>query len=350
MAREYFGDAAIGNRLFAARLAAGLRSGRAAASKFGLSASLLRAHETAIRAIDDDKLLKQYARAFRVSEAWLLTGEGDGPAVDPKRLERIYRRNAVRDLEAPLRGAIPASAKRLRVARRLAGHRTLTAASKRFGWNRTTASSHEAGQNAISAEWARAYRTAYGANAEWILHGTLPSGYPPEIEPVLDALGELHGEPEGSARDHFPVLKLPSRLAVKPPMFSRGSGKALRSRPAEDVAEIVVADLIRAIEQNAPLKRQNQHRVSLPPKYLTETLGCVAQATIVIPSPNDFGRVRIGDRLFVDMSQTNADLKGTYVALRRDGTLAMVDRSDSPGRDDVVIGRLAAVLQAFEEI
>lgn len=347
VSREYFGDPGVANRLYAARVAAGFRSGRAAALKFGLSDSLLRAHETATRGIEDDDLIRQYARVFGVSEDWLRAGRGDGVPVDPKRLARIQDRNAERRREAPLLGTVPAAAKRLRVARRLAGYRTLTAAAKRFKWSRTTASSHEAGQNSISPDWARTYGSAYGANADWLLAGTLPSGYPAEIEPHLNALAELHAEPESIARDHFPAVSIPPGTVPKPPKFKRKPAKKLRLRPAEDVPEITAAELIAATE------RANQHRFSFPPGYLSDVLRADPDKTIVVPSTNRFADIEIGDRLVVDTAQTNPNLKGAYLCVRRDGTMDLArtaEHTTAPtGTGDQVVGRLVAVLKAFTQ-
>ncbi|GAA5094934.1 XRE family transcriptional regulator [Bartonella acomydis] len=67
------------SRLMKARLIRGFKSAKAAATYFGWNYSSYIQHEQGIRGIS--RASKKYATAFRVSEGWLLTGEGDGPAL-----------------------------------------------------------------------------------------------------------------------------------------------------------------------------------------------------------------------------------------------------------------------------
>ncbi|UNE55331.1 XRE family transcriptional regulator [Bartonella machadoae] len=67
------------SRLMKARLIRGFRSAKAAAEYFGWNYSSYIQHEQGLRGIS--RASKKYATAFRVSEGWLLTGEGDGPSV-----------------------------------------------------------------------------------------------------------------------------------------------------------------------------------------------------------------------------------------------------------------------------
>jgi hypothetical protein len=62
-------------RLKQARIAAGYETATAAAAAFDWSAVTYRAHEAGGRRLRQDAAEK-YARAFRVSAAWLMTGEG----------------------------------------------------------------------------------------------------------------------------------------------------------------------------------------------------------------------------------------------------------------------------------
>ena len=63
-------------RLREARLAAGFTSAKAAAERHGFNYTTYSQHERGIAGIT--RAAKDYARAFKVSEAWLLTGEGNG--------------------------------------------------------------------------------------------------------------------------------------------------------------------------------------------------------------------------------------------------------------------------------
>jgi hypothetical protein len=101
--------------------------------------------------------------------------------------------------------------RRLRLARRLAGHLSTTNASEATGLKRTTLSAHETGQNAISEKMAQLYGEAFGADGRWLRTGDLPSGYPSEIERRLPALVETYGQSDGNARADleslFPLVK-----------------------------------------------------------------------------------------------------------------------------------------------
>lgn len=64
-------------RLVEARIARGFKSARAAATYFGWPYYTYIQHEQGTRGIS--KQAEKYAKAFRVSQAWLLTGEGEAP-------------------------------------------------------------------------------------------------------------------------------------------------------------------------------------------------------------------------------------------------------------------------------
>lgn len=66
----------IADRLKMARVQAGFSSARHAANSFGWNPVTYTSHENGTRGLRSD-IAKRYAAAFRVSPAWLLTGEGD---------------------------------------------------------------------------------------------------------------------------------------------------------------------------------------------------------------------------------------------------------------------------------
>lgn len=79
-------------RLQAAREAAGYKSLKEAADRFGWVYDTYAQHENGTRGLA--RAAKQYARAYRVSEGWLTTGFGRGPGNDTpalETLEEIYR-------------------------------------------------------------------------------------------------------------------------------------------------------------------------------------------------------------------------------------------------------------------
>lgn len=75
-----------------ARIAAGFKTGRSAAKKFGWVYESYNHHENGIRGIS--RVAAKYANSFKVSEAWLLTGEGEEPEA-PKLPIRGYAAGSV---------------------------------------------------------------------------------------------------------------------------------------------------------------------------------------------------------------------------------------------------------------
>lgn len=70
-------DDTPGIRLRKAREHAGFRSARAAANKFHWTASTYASHENGQTPEIPHVAARKYARSFKVSSAWLLSGEGD---------------------------------------------------------------------------------------------------------------------------------------------------------------------------------------------------------------------------------------------------------------------------------
>lgn len=70
-------------RLRAARVHAGFKNATDAAERFGWEVVTYRSHENAIRGLRPT-VANIYAKAFKVSNAWLMTGEGamTGPGID----------------------------------------------------------------------------------------------------------------------------------------------------------------------------------------------------------------------------------------------------------------------------
>lgn len=69
----------VNERLIEARIAAGYGSVREAANSLGMSYSTYAAHENGTDGFKIDSAVK-YARKFKVSLDWLVTGKGRGPS------------------------------------------------------------------------------------------------------------------------------------------------------------------------------------------------------------------------------------------------------------------------------
>jgi hypothetical protein len=75
-------------RLRIARHSAGFENATEAAARFGWEVVTYRSHENGIRGLRPS-IAKKYAKAFKVSFSWLMTGEGimNGPGIDAEIME-----------------------------------------------------------------------------------------------------------------------------------------------------------------------------------------------------------------------------------------------------------------------
>ena len=354
----YSGSTEMANRLFAARRAAGFKSARQAAQKFGWSEATYRAHETATRYLNDGTA-RHYAKAFGVAAAWLLKGEGTGPKVDPAREEKFAVRKYHSRKDAR-ENPLAAAGKRLRLSRRLAGFRSVTAAAKKFGFGRTTLNAHEQGQNNISDEAARVYGMAFGVRSDWLVRGTLPSGYPPEIEKYIDSLMDLHNAPESEARDHLPAFVAPSvRPATMKKISKRRTKPSQPPRPASvDVVPEISLDHLydAAVRQTGFENAKPTHQWTFPGGYLSETLGCKPEAAIIVAAQHDFSNIRRFDRLVVDSTPKALIWGEAYLLLgKRSRELSLFTRSNGNAQntttdpDYFLIGRLCGLIGSFAQ-
>lgn len=294
MTGPYRADTDRANRLHAARKAAGFRSAREAAVRFGWPPKTYQAHETA-NLFFDEPTGKAYAEAFRVSPAWLYHGRGKGPPVDEARRARFDLR---------IKAAVPPElgpAGRLRAARRLAGYRSTRDAAAAVGTNRTTLAAHEAGQNQIPRAAAIRYGHAFAVEPEWLLSGKPPSGLPREAEAELQEILKMHRNPEGQAFARFGHLarKTPPELRIAADEPSGGG----RSAPATAVDGDVVREYSpRALFLKLVGEPGALHAASwtLPKGYLVQIYGCDPATTVLVSVPEPLPRAAAGARLLID--------------------------------------------------
>jgi hypothetical protein len=76
------------SRLREARIAMGYKDATEAAERFGWNVISYRSHENGIRGIKPT-VGKRYAKAYKISHSWLMTGEGGmtGPGIDAEIME-----------------------------------------------------------------------------------------------------------------------------------------------------------------------------------------------------------------------------------------------------------------------
>jgi len=339
----YIGNPERANRLHAARRHAGFKSGRQAALHFGWSSATYCAHETATRYLPDDTA-RVYAKAFGVREDWLVRGRGEGPPVDPVRAARFDMRRAAKKERAKTDPAVSAH-RRLRLARRLAGHLSTTDAAAATDLKRTTLSAHETGQNAISEKMAQLYGEAFGVDGRWLKTGALPSGYPTEIENRLPALLETYGQSDGIARADLESL-IPLAKKDGPHRVERPKRVVNSREPKSDVlAEYSGPDVFRAMEAGSFAKANEVYVWSFPKGYVAEVLGAHLPATVVVAAGFDSGPVRPGDRFIVDTAARIPAAGRSYVLVDRNGSFALLtakpDSGEEPGSPRwTIVGRV----------
>lgn len=331
MKEPYKGDTDRANRLHAARKAAGFKSSREAAVRFGWHPGTYRAHEIAARYFDADTG-HIYADAFGVARSWLMYGRGRGPLIDPVRAARFEIRKSA--ATQPSQDA----AGRLRVARRLAGYRSVMDASTKIGVKRSTLSAHENGQNDLSREAALHYGKVFGVDPEWLLSGRMPSGLPVAAEAALTTLLSLHDEPESRALPHFQGLQ---REVPASPQWLEPATSAPPSKlgPRGDrVSEYTSLALFRKLSGTKQGSAASGEW-SFPEDYLVETLGCqrATAVVLIVPPrwrdlPADRLQIHPGSRLVLDTGSTNLLPGAYYVALRPAGELRVL-REAKDGKD-----------------
>jgi DNA-binding XRE family transcriptional regulator len=324
MKEPYKGDTDRANRLHAARKAAGFKSSREAAVRFGWHPGTYKSHETAARYFDAETG-RVYADALGVSRSWLMDGRGPGPSLDPVRTARFEIRKGA--ATRPAQGA----AGRLRAARRLAGYRSVVDASRKIDVNRSTLSAHENGQNDLSREAALHYGQVFGVDPEWLLSGRTPSGLPAAAEAALSTLVSLHDEPESRALPHFRGLQ---RELLVPPLRGNNAGapskRALRGDRVSEYSTLALFRKLSGMKQGSSASGE----WSFPEDYLTDVLGCHPDraAILIVPTrwhdpPANRLAINPGSRLVLDTGSINPLPKAYYAVVRSTGGLRIVRHS-----------------------
>ncbi|MGJ4941444.1 hypothetical protein ACQR1W_12795 [Bradyrhizobium sp. HKCCYLS1011] len=346
----YEGNPEIANRLHAARVAAGFRSGRAAALAHGWSEPTLRAHETATGFIGPE-MIEVYAAAFKVDPVWLEKGTGQGPPVDPVREARFRAR--IDNEGDSVKKAAAAAGRRLRLARRAAGYGSVMVAAESLDLPRSTLSAHELGQNVISPEVGRFYAKAFACSADWLISGTRPSGLPAAVEADLDALLDLHSRRESAVRDVFAKLRegtAQTPPAPNPEAYPRTRGSSPEP-PQDSVPEITALELYRAAQSRKPPHTTSGRLFSFPAGFLSEQMNCGSDTAVILATgPDRSGR---SARILVDRAFVTPNEADSYAVVREDGVVDIVTglAANEPRPDRrhhwLVVGKVCAVLKRY---
>jgi hypothetical protein len=334
---RYSGDALQAARLLAARTTAGFKTAVDAAQRFGWSVARFRSHEGASRGITDSAL-REYAQAFAVSEDWLRDGKvGPFPPfrdkhiqVDPVRVEELQLRLEIQSRPANVTDAD--RGRRLRLARRLAGFRSAAAGGAAADVHRSTINAHERAVDGFDIVSARKYAVAFGCEPEWLLKGSLPSGYPPAIESMLGQYLLDHNLEEKEAAPRLPVYIPPPSAGTTAPSSEL---RAIPVRAGEAVPEYEVKGLARLVTEASPMARPiSLPGWSMPKAFLEGILRAESKSCVMIAVPK---RTRTGgfpsapgDRLIVDT--TVVEVFSAVYALVSDDTLVIADARNDEGR------------------
>jgi len=341
MRQPYRGNLARAHRLNAARRAAGFRSVRAAAALFGWSLATYRAHEGGTRTMPEEAV-RRYADAFNVDYEWLWADRGAGPPVDRGRVAK-YAARAKHVEESMQNDPAEWSFARLRAARRLAAFWSVKEAAEYLGLSRTTVAAHESGQNRISADLAKFYGDAFGVREEWLRTGKLPSGYPSEVEALLNQLMELHAVSEGTAQKQFPSAFCwrPNRFSV--PTKPKGGEKQSLPPIGDVVPEFATGALFRAISHGGTIdvsSLEPERTWWFPEKYLHDAWSCDPASAIIVVAGDSTSTSTRGDRILVDIA-TRLPLQGKlYAVLGRNGVRTVF----APAGDGPIIGRACGLI------
>jgi hypothetical protein len=334
------GDPWLGLRLQTARRAAGYRSAREACVSHGWSEPRSRAHEAGTRLPSPDSLAA-YAAAFQVSQDWLAYKQGEGPEIDPRHLAQLTARTNLEERIEPT--GPPEIARRLRLARRLAGYRSASAAATAHGWNRSSYHAHETGQHGLSWEAGQSYAEAYGVRPGWLLKGGLPTGWPSTIEARLPDLLALYDTPEALALQKLPQGHEHPRIP-KPSLFGTSQGTLRRKAAAPDsliasagpegsalIGEYEL-DALRVMgPKERSVRRPPSRQFAFPRSYVRDVLGADPDHTIMAVATHDEPRLglRRGDRLIIDTASRAVSTGDLFVAVAYAAPrLVVFDRTD----------------------
>jgi hypothetical protein len=321
----------------AARKTAGFATAVDAAQRFGWSVARFRSHEGASRSITDSAR-REYAQSFAVSEAWL-RGETARPfppfrdkqiEVDPVRVEELELR-----LETQRRPAYVTESdrgRRLRLARRLAGFRSAAGGGAAAGVHRSTINAHERAIDGFDTVSARKYAAAFGCEPEWLLEGSLPSGYPPEIESKLERYLLDHELEEKEALAKLPVYIPP------PPTGGAAPSSRLRANQVsagEEMPEYEVLGLARLVTAVSPMARPiSLPGWSMPKAFLEGILRADSKSCVMVAVPKRTWTGGFpsapGDRLIVDTSVVEV-FSAIYAVVSED-ELMIADARNDEGR------------------
>lgn len=330
--RRLHDDGTAAFRLREARMRAGFASGRAAAMTFSWPESSYRAHEAGTRRPAPEQLAAYLAAFDSIPRA----------AVSATRDLREVASHLKR------RGGDPrTAARRLLLARRLAGFVTAAGAIEFYGWNDQTYYAHESGRHRMPRDTARIYAAAFGVSPLWLSSGEGPSGLATERHPDLDALAAEFAASSGE--------QIPEKLLQAASAERRAADKDSLPAPADRAAGVeraitprgTVLDVVVERPPSVPGSAARERGWGFPADFVTEVWHAQPQDLCVIAITTDVpdAGLRAGDRVVADAADTELRT-GHLFAVRhgKTGAAAVRRTSAASGKSPDVLGRVVARL------
>lgn len=310
--------------LKAARQLAGFKSARAAALAFSWPESLYAAHEGGSRRPSQEQM-NRYLNAF---------------AVDPAQLRRATRHGASGIHQTGAVDEKRRRARRLTLARNLAGFATAKAAANTYGLNEQNYYSHESGRHGISDQLAAVYGLAFGVSPRWLQTGEGPSGLTNEDTEVLASAIDAFVESEDAP--------IPENLIQFASAARRASPEAVdelrskkRSFTTLPKATTIAGDALEIVREGIDEGRSNAW--GFPAGFLSRVWGLSpSNLRVVALSAPPNGTVNLGDRVLIDADDLSF-VDGAEMALRGEGG-TIISSTSMPASDAgfEVLGRVVA--------
>lgn len=292
--------------LRAARKRAGFASAAAAAAKLGVGNAKFRAQEAGYRGISPEDAAK-YGVALGIKAGDLL--DPDPSTVDRMLRESRRLEDGADEQTANARWQV---ARRLKLARAARGYATAADACRKFKLTVQTYLGHEAGKRALSPAVARFYAAAFSIREEWLSQGHLPSGLGKRLDvrlasnPQIDNPARFQGlaDPQASV-DPTRLDELRAAAVERQSVPLPGGGEVLRGIRFSDLRRKGILAL-----SSAPAQLW-----TMPPGYVRHSLRSAKDHVVVMEADIAASRMAPGDRLFVDVSQTDLGQGGTFLVI-----------------------------------
>jgi DNA-binding XRE family transcriptional regulator len=317
-----------GLALKAARLRSGYRSTAEAAIALGMSENTVRAHESGKRKISKAHA-SVYASAFRVEKAMFMQ--------EVKFKEELALRREVQSLLEPDTSASDRrsdQSARLRFARLMRGHTTLSAAARELGLSRGTAGSHENGYSLLSEETLNAYALAYGVNVKWLDSGEGPSGLGPGVDVKIRS---------AKVRD---LADLAQHLDASPLAISNEDRAAARNALRDAMASFSLGGRLREVgfRANGQICASEPHQIWMVPQEPLSLLAKQkAKKLVVVPLSSQYRDWKAGDRVFIDLGQYDAPKGGLFAYHDGEKGVSLVEHRPMHSGRGKPIGKVVAV-------